>query len=53
MANFGDLAAELILAVTSYIPRSSDKFHLVLVNRKMHQMITPEPYKHILLGQSR
>ena len=52
MAKILHLATELIVAITSNIPRSSDEPHVVLVNRKMHHMIAQELYKHIVLGQS-
>lgn len=47
-----DLANELLLAIASHIPRSTDKFHLVLVNHKLYHLIIPELYKHILLDQT-
>ena len=46
-----DLPTELILAITFLVPRSADRMHLVLVNRKLYNMIIPELYKHILLDQ--
>ena len=52
MPKFLDLATELILAISSYIPRSNDKFHLLLVNRELYHTIIPQLYKHIHLGQT-
>lgn len=52
MPKFLDLANELVLAIASHIPRSTDKFHLVLVNHKLYDLIIPELYKHILLDQT-
>lgn len=51
MAKLLDLATELVLITASYIPRSADKFHLALVNRRMQDVITPQLYKHIVLDQ--
>ena len=53
MPKFLDLATELILAIISHLPRSNDKFHLLLVNRELYHMIIPQLYKHIHLGQTR
>ena len=47
-----DLAVELILAITSHLPRSNDKFHLLLVNRELYHMVIPQLYKQIFLGQT-
>ena len=52
MPKFLDLATELIFAITSYLPRSNDKFHLLLVNRQLYHMIISQLYKHIHLGQT-
>ena len=52
MPKFLDLASEVILAITSHIPRSTDKLHLVLVNRSLYHLIIPQLYKSILLGQT-
>ena len=52
MPQFLDLATELILAITSHLPRSNDKFHLLLVNRQLYHIIIPQLYKHIHLGQT-
>ena len=52
MPEFLDLATELILAITSHLTRSNDKFHLLLVNRDLYHMIIPQLYKHIHLGQT-
>ena len=52
MPNFIDLPTELILAVISHLPRSNDKFHLLLVNHKLYHTIIPQFYKHIHLGQT-
>ena len=52
MPKFLDLATELILAITSHLPRSNDKFHLLLVNCQLYHMIIPQLYKHIHLGQT-
>ena len=52
MPKFLDLATELILAITSHLPRSNDKFHLLLVNRELYHTILPQLYKHIHLGQT-
>lgn len=52
MAKILHLATELVVAITSNIPRSSEKPRVVLVDRKMHHMIAQELYEHIGLGQS-
>lgn len=51
MPNFIHLPTELILAVISHLPRSNDKFYLLLVNRQLYHLIIPQLYKHIQLGQ--
>ena len=52
MAKLQNLATELVLAITSFIPRSADKLHLALVNSRMHHIIIPEIYKSVVLDQS-
>lgn len=47
-----DLANELVFAIATHIPRSTDKFHLLLVNHKLYDLMISELYKHILLGQT-
>ncbi len=51
MANFMDLATELVLVIAFLVPRSADRMRLVLVNRKLYNIIIPELYKHIVLDQ--
>ena len=53
MAKFLDLATELMLAITSFVPRSSDRLSLALVNHEMYEKVIPILYKRIMLGQSR
>ena len=52
MPNLLDLPTELTLAISSHIPRSNDKFHLLLVNRELYHTIIPQLYKYIFLGQT-
>lgn len=53
MAKFLDLATELMLAIASFVPRSSDRLSLALVNHEMYKKVIPILYKRIMLGQSR
>ena len=52
MPKFLDLATELILAITSYIPKSADRLQLALVNRELYHIIIPQLYRHITLGRA-